>query len=269
MYFTLANEKGRGIQLGVKVQFLGSNDALPDVNNDTASFVINSHILVDTGWCAVHNLKKNGIDPLDIDHVLFTHFHQDHYLSLPSLLFYWAMNKKNLQQLRILGPAEEVRQVVDLSLAFVQLERFFPEISQPVVVPIHAGDVYDGEDFKLSTCSSKHTIPALCYKYSHNRTAKNISFTGDTTWHPPILEHVKGSSLLIHEASFGAQEVEPDNPHAHSSAMDAARVAETAGVDKLCLVHGRTAYIEESLVQARQIFSKEVIWPHAGQVIEI
>lgn len=255
--------------MGIKVKFLGSNDAIPDINNDTVSFVINDRTLVDTGWCAVHNLRKNGIDPLEIDHLLFTHFHQDHYLSLPSLLFYWVMHRKNLNGLRILGPEEEVHQVVKRTVDFLQLERFFPDLSEPVVIPIKAGDVYEYGDVKLSTCASKHTVPALCYKYTHKPTGKQISFTGDTAWYPPIIEHVKGSSLLIHEASMGTQEVAPDNPYAHSSAMDAARVAEAAGVDTLCLVHARTAYIEDSLKRARQLFSKEVFWPHPGQEVHI
>ena len=255
--------------MDITVKFLGSNDAVPDVDNDTVSFVINDRTLVDTGWCAVHNLRRNGIDPLEIDHLLFTHFHQDHYLSLPSLLFYWVMNGKNLEGLRILGPAEEVHQVVNRTVDFLQLERFFPQHSKPIVIPIEAGDSYEYGDVKLSTCASKHTVPALCYKYTHKPSGKQIAFTGDTAWHLPIIDHVKGSSLLIHEASMGTQAVEPDNPYAHSSAMDAARVAEAAGVDTLCLVHARTAYMEDSLIAARQIFSKEVFWPHAGQVVHV
>lgn len=69
------------------------------------------------------------------------------YLALPSLLFYWVMNHKNLEGLRILGPAEEVLQVVQRTVEFLQLERFFPALSKPIIIPIEVGNTYDYGDF--------------------------------------------------------------------------------------------------------------------------
>jgi ribonuclease BN (tRNA processing enzyme) len=82
---------------GTRVTFLGATSAVPDAGCDTASFVINDRILVDTGWSVVGNLRNLGIDPNQIDTLIFTHMHHDHYLSLPSLLFYRRMRKHSLQ----------------------------------------------------------------------------------------------------------------------------------------------------------------------------
>ena len=65
------------------VTVLGSSGCKYDYGNDTASFLINNKIIIDTGWNLVENLLDLNLNPADFDTVLFTHFHHDHYLALP------------------------------------------------------------------------------------------------------------------------------------------------------------------------------------------
>ena len=68
-------------------------------------------------------------------------------------------------------------------------------------------------------------------------TGATVAFTGDTGYHPPLVEHVRGCDLLIHEASHGANSPEPAPTQGHAGAPDGARIAEAAGVKQLALVH--------------------------------
>lgn len=250
------------------ITFLGTAGAIPDPGSDTASFLINDRYLVDTGWSAVENLRKRGVDPLRIEALLFTHMHHDHYISLPSFLFYLLMKNKKLNELKIIGPIDDVEKVVKLALDFLQKNRFYSERDAPTVIPLSPGDSYEEEHFKVDTCATKHPVQGLCYRFTDKDSATVFSFTGDTAYYPPIADHVKGSRLLIHEAALGPISADPSaNSYLHSGALDAAKIAESANVGKLVLLHGSLRDAEACVQAAARIFSKQVVWPKEGETI--
>jgi ribonuclease Z len=248
------------------ITFLGTSSAFPDIGGDTVSFLINDRYLVDTGWSAVGNMRDLGVNPAQIEYLLFTHMHHDHYLSLPSLLFYLLCVRKPLKELKIIGPVNDVERVVKLAMDFLQTKQFYDDCSGPTIIPLTPGDAYEDEDFSISTCATRHPVQGLCYRFTDKRTGKFFSFTGDTAYHPPIARHVKGSPLLIHEAAMGPLAADPsDNLYLHSGSIDAARIAEAADVGKLLLVHDSCSNAEASVEAASQVFTKTVEWPLDGQ----
>lgn len=253
------------------ITFMGTSTALPDAHSDTASFVINGKYAVDTGWFVIHNLRdKLGIEPTDIEYLFFTHMHHDHYLSLPSLLFYFLMRRKNLSELKIVGPVQDLELVVNLAMNFLQKDRFYSDKSGPTLIPLQPGDHYDSSDFTLHTCGTIHPVQGLCYRFTDKRTGTVFSFTGDSAYHPPIADHVRGSSLLIHEASMGPIAADPNhNTALHSGAVDAGRIAQAAQVDRLLLVHGPLTKADACVEAAKQEFAGSVEWPKDGQTIII
>lgn len=260
----------RGSSDVTKIQFLGTSAAVPDTGDDTASFVINDCYLVDMGWSVVHNLRVNGINPLDIQYVFFTHLHHDHYLSLPSLLYYWWMHGQPLQKLKIIGPQDDIERVVDLALQFLQAGLFFGKQCIPTVIPLRPGQVYESEMFRLETHDTIHPVQGLCYRFEDQRTHKVFSFTGDTAYHPRLANHIRGSELLIHDASLGPIAADPsDNSTMHSGAIDAARLANDAGVKRLVLIHGMRSTAQACVTMASQVFSGSVLWPEVGETILI
>ena len=84
------------------VTVLGSSGCKYDYGNDTASFLINNKVIVDTGWNLVENILDLGLNPADFKIVLFTHFHHDHYLALPQFLFYHLNCGKSLNELTLI-----------------------------------------------------------------------------------------------------------------------------------------------------------------------
>ncbi|MEK3916607.1 ribonuclease Z [Paenibacillus sp. FSL H7-0331] len=257
------------MRVQTKVTFFGTEAAIPELGGETASFLINDEVMVDTGWNIVENLRRHGIDPGSIRYLLLTHMHHDHYISLPSLLYYFLITNKDLSGLKILGPEEDLQPIMDHTLEFLFLGRkFYPNRSYPTIIPLKPGDRYDDEHFHLETTSSLHPVQALCYKYTDKKTEKSVTFTGDTAYHPPIVDLARGSSLLIHEATYGASPANPlKNGGLHSSAMDAAEVAKAAEVGQLALIHGLRRNIESSIQAAQSIYSGPVMWPAKDQTI--
>jgi len=253
------------------VTFLGTDAVVPAGGGDTASFVINGKYLVDTGWYAAIKMRSYGLDPMDVEYLILTHCHHDHYLGLPHLLFYLAMRRSERPErpaLKIIGPAGEMETVVGLARQFLQMDRFGPVRYDPVLIPLSPGASLEDPNFQLSTVASLHPVPGLCYRFTDTATGKAVAFTGDTAHHPSIPEFVQGADLLIHEASYGANPAPVNNSSLHSGAPDAAQVAVEAGVKRLALVHCPQARQEAALAAAQAIFPNTV-WPRDGEVVTV
>lgn len=257
-------------QTTTRITFLGTSSAIPDFGGDTFSLAINGQVLVDTGWKVAENLRKQGIDPAGLEHLVFTHFHQDHYLSLPSLLFYILMKKKDFRGLTIVGPARDLELTVDRAIEFLRQGRYIVNAGKPKFVPLEPGQPYETAAFRLDTHDSLHPVPGLSYRFHDKRNGVVFGISGDTAYHPPLADFFRGSRLLIHEASLGAAAANPDaNPALHSGAEDAARIAAMAEVDRLLLTHGPNERIEACLEAARTIFRGSVEWPEEGSTVEL
>jgi ribonuclease Z len=94
------------------------------------------------------------------------------------------------------------------------------------------------------------------------RKGRRLVYTGDTRPHFGVIEAAKGADLLIHEATFGGDELERAKETGHSTAAEAARVALEADVSRLVLTHISSRYnrdASELLAEARAVFPETVI----------
>ena len=252
------------------ITFLGTSSAHPEIGGDTASFVINRRVLVDTGWHVTDNLRNLGIDPTSIHHIVFTHFHPDHYLSLPSLFYYILTRTRNLRQLKIIGPESDLELTVNRTIEFLWQGHKIVTAGRPELIPLGSGDSFEADDFRLDVTDSVHPVPGLCYRFTDKQTGVLFSFSGDTAYHEPLADFYRGSQLLIHEATLGPEAGNPDtNAQLHSGAEDAARIAKLAGVGQLLLVHGTRERAPACVEAAKRIFGEAVSWPVKGESVRL
>jgi ribonuclease Z len=94
------------------------------------------------------------------------------------------------------------------------------------------------------------------------RPGRALVYTGDTRPALSVVEAARGADLLVHEATFGGDELERAKETGHSTASEAARVALEAGVRQLVLTHISSRYnrdASELLAEARALFPETVI----------
>ena len=101
------------------------------------------------------------------------------------------------------------------------------------------------------------------------RPGRKVVITGDTAPSPQVVQAAHEADLLVHEATFGADEKERARETMHATAGEAAEVARLAQVRLLALTHVSTRYFGPELVaEAREVFP-ETVCPRDFDVVEV
>jgi ribonuclease Z len=150
-----------------------------------------------------------------------------------------------------------------------RLGRFNPERARELGVPegplwgrLHKGETIVLEDGR--TVSPADLVGAP-------RPGRTLVYSGDTRPHIPLAQAAKGADLLVHEATFGGDELERARETGHSTAAEAARIALEAGVRRLVLTHISPRYTRDApelLAEALAVFPETVI-ARDGMTIDV
>jgi ribonuclease Z len=92
------------------------------------------------------------------------------------------------------------------------------------------------------------------------RAGRKVVLSGDTAPAASVVEAAAGADLLVHEATFLADERARARETLHSTAGEAALVAQEAGAKLLALTHVSTRYFGHQVVEeAAQLFPATVV----------
>src|SRR4051794_11794503 len=91
------------------------------------------------------------------------------------------------------------------------------------------------------------------------RPGRKVVLSGDTAPSASVVQAAHKADLLVHEATFGADEAARARETLHSTAAGAAEVAKLADVKLLALTHVSTRYFGSELAgEAREVFANTV-----------
>ena len=123
-----------------------------------------------------------------------------------------------------------------------------------------------GKDFVLN---SDHTISNSILTLDPDPSL-SYAFCSDTSYKPDIIDIIKETNLLYHEATFLSDKEDLAKKTRHSTAEQAALIAKKANVKKLIIGHYSSRYSDTSLFkkEAEEIFNN-VILAETGKVISI
>ena len=150
-----------------------------------------------------------------------------------------------------------------------RLGRFNPEQARALGIPegplwgrLHKGETVTLEDGRTFFPGDLVGAP---------RDGRRLVYTGDTRPHLAVIQASGAADLLIHEATFGGDELGRAMETGHSTAAEAARVALEAGARRLVLTHISSRYhrdTSELLAEAKAVFPETII-ARDGMTIEV
>jgi ribonuclease Z len=103
---------------------------------------------------------------------------------------------------------------------------------------------------------------AIPYDYfSYEVKPRSYAFCSDTAYHEAMLEQINGVDCLYHEATFIDADAFQASETKHSTALQAATIAQQAKVNQLLLGHFSIRYKDpiELLLEAKKVFANSFI----------
>jgi ribonuclease Z len=101
------------------------------------------------------------------------------------------------------------------------------------------------------------------------RAGRKVALTGDTAPAPTVVEAAAGADLLVHDATFCAEERDRARETLHSTAGEAALVAREADVRLLALTHLSSRYSGKDVAAEAQASFPSTVVPRDFDVITI
>ncbi len=193
----------------MQVRVLGCSGSIAR-HDRTTSFLIDGRVLVDAGT-GVGDLSLDEM--ACIDHIVVTHSHLDHILSIPLLA-------DSVLKRRMASPTTPPIQIHGLpdTLAALKTHIFnnviwpdftrIPSADRPILAlnPVHAGQILDLEGLRVEILPARHTVPACGVAIESDRGW--WIYTGDTGPNPELWRTLAGRSIaqLVIETAFSDEE---------------------------------------------------------------
>jgi len=237
----------------LKVTFLGSGGYVVTADRSCPSILVDGVLLLDCGFGSLKNLRAAGVSVGALKRLLITHHHADHVGDLVGLLWAMAVEGRG-EPFEILGPEGTDK----LTLSLLEAMNTPPEYT---MLKITFRNLSGGEDLgEVKTLKTIHKPVNLAYRVE--RGGKSLCYSGDTAYFEPLAALAKGCNLLIHDAVFLEEQKELAALTNHSTAREAGKIAEAAGVEKLVLFHilpFNRGFEREFVRQAGREFSGEIL----------
>jgi len=224
---------------------LGSGTSAPQLNKNMSGYLLDfngNKILFDSGPGTIRQLLKIGVNLQEIDHIFYTHFHNDHISDLPAIIWsnnYGLLRKKTLNFYGPKGFKEYYKILIKNILRPKKLNYKInvKELWNNSIIKIYIKNnsiiknEKNNNEIKIKSIKSKHTNTSVSYRIENNN--KSIVYSGDTDYSQNIIKLSKNADLLILECS------RPDNKKVkgHLTPSLCGKIATKAKVKKLILTH--------------------------------
>ncbi|MGB0909916.1 MAG: MBL fold metallo-hydrolase [Nitrospirales bacterium] len=188
--------------------------------------------LIDFGPRTLTNLLKTGLNRHQLQYLLFTHYHADHFSDFITFYFDAVCHARyvaNRPALTISGPKGTKRLFRSIFKNFPAFDNppFSVTLQEVGTRPFRIGNTY------ITPRKMTHTDSQTCLGYRVEYQGRSLAYSGDACYSPNLVQLCQDVDLAILDCSFPSNR--PGVAHMH--AEDCGRVAKEAGVKRLVLSH--------------------------------
>jgi len=199
-----------------EVVFVGTSDAFGAGGRRQSAIVARGDrgsLLVDCGTTTVAGLAELSIERDEIDAMVISHFHADHFGGIPLFLLAARYLDQRTAPIWIAGPPDVERRVRALADAMGH------PITEDLPFDIHFQELHADPDggagvsrevgpAQIRAFETQHQIEAHPHGYSIELGRQRIAYSGDTGWFDALPSYVAGSDLFICECTQHRRELD-------------------------------------------------------------
>ncbi len=212
------------------------------------------NIVIDAGLGVTRGICDQGIALTEIDLIVITHLHSDHYLELgPQFHTAWTAGLN--RPIRVIGPKGldaywagfQASMAFDIDLRMRDEGRCdFGSLANIEVID----DMHSFGDITMRTMRNVHPPITDTFALRFDGPTSSVVLSGDTAYMPQMAPFAKNADLLVHEAMLrhgvealckrmtnGDDRLRTHILNSHTDAADVGRIAQDAGVKQLALNH--------------------------------
>lgn len=219
----------------VELAFLGCGDAFGSGGRLNTCFYVRAEstgFLIDCGASSLVAMQRHGLTTDDIDTILVTHFHGDHYGGLPFFFLEASKQRNRERPLTIVTPEGGPARTRGL------MEQLYPGTSSVMTeldLRFECYESYGSVDLgalNVTALPVVHSQEALSHGLRIEVDGRVIGFSGDTTWTDELISIADGTHLMICECNF----FETQTPN-HLDYRTLEQQASRLNADRIILTH--------------------------------
>jgi len=199
-----------GDMRNVQVHIVGCGDAFGNGGQMNTCFLVKSSaltFLIDCGATTLPAMKKQGFDTDDIDAIMLSHFHGDHFGGLPFFLLEAAKVRHRKKTLTIICPPEGKQRLTDAMQALYPSSMSIDKELDLRFIIYEARKTLTFRHIRLTAFGVKHSPAARPHGLRVEVDGCTISYSGDTQWTDELLPIAENADLFICECNFYTQHI--------------------------------------------------------------
>lgn len=226
----------------MEIKFLGNWSSHLEAGKRNVSLLVDRHILLDCGPHTIESLLESGINPDNLDMILISHMHLDHFGGLAEIL--WYRGSRNISdELTIMGPPGIRKNIERILQIYNTPDNDLFRVTANYVEINHNGEVNEirsrfvesKKDDHVEAFQGNHIIPDNIYRIEYQKHV--IAYTGDTAYTENISKAGEGADLLFHEMTYTDSESKIAEFWKHSTYSSAMKGFRESRAGKLVPVH--------------------------------
>ncbi|HMS57473.1 MAG TPA: MBL fold metallo-hydrolase [Tepidiformaceae bacterium] len=184
---------------GLRLTFIGSGNAFSPGGLCCNGFLLNDRVLFEAPPQTLGSLNTVGVDPNELDVVVLSHHHGDHFLGLPFLLLHWKW-KGRTRPVRIVGPRNTEALAKDIA------QKVFPgvlDISYEIEwAEAEPGKLCRVNGLELDPVQVEHDDElSSTLGYAVRYHGRRLAYTGDTRLCDGVFDIARDAELMVSECA--------------------------------------------------------------------
>jgi ribonuclease BN (tRNA processing enzyme) len=232
-----------------EVVFIGTSDAFGAGGRRQSAVLVRTNpgtVLVDCGTTTSSGLCELGIEREEIDAIIVSHFHGDHFAGIPTLLLAALYEDERRRPLVIAGPVgveARVRKLAD-AMCYGLSERSW---SFPLDFrEFTAGQKLEAGPVRLTAFETVHQEYTCPHGLVIEAGGRRIAYSGDTGWFDALPQRVGEADLFVCECTYHSYAFEYHLNHeelvARKEAFRCGRIVLTHLGEEMADRRGRAAF---------------------------